>query len=201
MSNSATYIADDTTTKGNWIGVYGADGWRIAQYLVPNTSSNINNNGAYEDTTNTPGYASITLSGNNTYVWDDDVNGDPRKVTRPSGLDPLASCWYTNSDPWTMVINVGSTPRYVTFYLMDYDGSGTRETGITASDADTIATLVTQRNYTGSGYSNGIWVRYMITGNVRFDFANIGDINAVVTMVAFDPTTTTAKYYGGQLFW
>jgi len=231
MINAAAFLGNDTTTQGNWVGVYGNDGWKIAAYTGANNVSNSAPGSGAESTANVPPYATTTLSGNDYFVWDTNTGtSSNRKLTRPSGLNPIAACWYTSgSNPWSMTINT-TRPCKVSFYLLDWDGGGGRKNTITVKDADTSSILIsgldwltlsetdwltlseadwastpesgsqTSLVYTGSTYSNGVWAKFSISGNIKFEFLwdGITD-NAVVSAVMFDSTHT--KYCGGQLMW
>ena len=56
----ATLIRSDTTTEGNWMGTYGAQGYDVI-----------------DGASNLPSYATVTPSGANDYVWDASTT-DPR---------------------------------------------------------------------------------------------------------------------------
>src|SRR5262249_5932519 len=51
-SGAATFVNLDTVTKGNWKGVYGADGYNVIN-----------------DTVSYPAYAQITPTNQNAYTW------------------------------------------------------------------------------------------------------------------------------------
>ena len=51
-TGSATFLKKDTTTQGNWINVYGNQGYDLVS-----------------DAVNIPSYASVTLAGQTPYTW------------------------------------------------------------------------------------------------------------------------------------
>src|SRR6185295_2791781 len=65
LPNGATFVGTDVATKGNWQGVYGAQGYNI-----------INDSSSY------PAYAQVTPSGQQSCVWDAQPNTDPRALQR-----------------------------------------------------------------------------------------------------------------------
>ena len=69
--NQATYVGVDTTTQGNWEGVYGADGYTIAT-----------------GTPSLPSYLSnFTVNGAGTYTWVT-ITTDPRAPQAGTGTGP-----------------------------------------------------------------------------------------------------------------
>src|SRR6266446_2704155 len=77
-SAAATFVAADTSTQGNWRGVYGADG-----YSVANDSQSI------------PGYASLAVQDQLNYTWASTT--DARALQTGSGTGRIAATWYGNS--------------------------------------------------------------------------------------------------------
>ena len=79
---TATFLKTDTTTQGNWIGTYGTQGYNVV-----------------DATPSYPSYATVTVSGDSTYVWSadtTDVRGlenpaAPAVASPPPGTRPPAS--------------------------------------------------------------------------------------------------------------
>jgi hypothetical protein len=160
----ATFVKTDTTTRGNWIGVYGSNGYSIAA-----------------GTPSLPAGTSVS-SGGNTYTWVSPTTAIDALQT-PSG-SRAATTWFGST--FTIDVNVGSATRKVGLYLVDWDlryGSDPRSETIEVHDATTGALLDT-RYVTGFG-SGQYWV-WTVTGHVTFKVIWTGGINAVVSGVFID---------------
>src|SRR4051794_26181658 len=79
---TATYLQTDTTTLGNWKGVYGQDGNVIAQHSVM-----------------VPGYAAFNTGGNVNLNLKDLWSADPRALLKQyysySPAERIESCFHT----------------------------------------------------------------------------------------------------------
>ena len=67
-----TAVTTDTTTQGNWQGVYGAAGWTVSQDPSLNNPS-------------IPGFATLGITGQTNYLWNGsttDVRAAPRGFSR-----------------------------------------------------------------------------------------------------------------------
>ena len=73
---TATYLATDMTTQGNWQGNYGVDG------------ENVIGSG----TANYPAYAQVTVTGNTTNTWAASTT-DVRALQQPGGSGRVAAEW------------------------------------------------------------------------------------------------------------
>ena len=62
IATDATYLGEDTTTEGTWIGVYGSQGYNVI---------NATNGVDY------PSYATVTPAGNKPYTWAASTNAAP----------------------------------------------------------------------------------------------------------------------------
>ncbi len=95
-AGTATFVKSDTTTSGNWIGTYGAQGYDAAGY-----------------TADLPSYATVTTSGA-TYYLQSSSTTDPRAQENPASYpspDPSASrvaaTWYGSSFSVTVDLTDG----------------------------------------------------------------------------------------------
>jgi len=160
---TASFVAADTTTEGTWHGVYGLDG-----YSVANDSQSI------------PSYALLGVQNQLNYTWASSTT-DPRALQTGSGSGRIASTWYGNS-PFSFDVNLtdGNTHRFA-LYAMDWDMNGRTET-IQVVDANTSAVLDTR---TLSSFSNGVYLVWNLSGHVRINVIWTGGVNAVVSGVFF----------------
>ena len=165
LGNTATFVSQDTTTQGNWHGVYGSEGYNVIGGTV-----------SY------PAYVTVTPANNLAYTW-----ADPTADTRALYKDAvttnrLASTWY-NSSPWTIDFNfTDGAAHQVAIYALDWDGSNSRAMTIDALDGSTSAVLDT-RNV--SSYSSGFYYVWNMSGHVVLRFTNTAGWNAVVEGIFF----------------
>ena len=166
-SASAVFASVDTTTRGDWPGVYGAAGYVIVS-----------------DTTSLPAYATVTPTGHLSYTWASS-SADPRTLRR-AGAGRVAATWYRDTQ---FDITIGLTdgqPHQVALYCLDYD-SGGRSQRLDVFDAQT-ATLLDSR--TLSNFSGGTWLAWTVTGTVRVHVTRLAGTNAVISGVFLDGSSS-----------
>jgi streptogramin lyase len=173
-SASATFLTMDTTTEGSWIGVYGTQGYNVI---------NATNGVKY------PSYATVTPAGNIPYTIAANTTALPA-LQNPSGTGRIAACWYSTTSFTVDVDLTDGQSHNIELYLLDYNTTARKEQ-IQLTDANTGAILNTQNV---SGFHNGIYLDYTISGNVLITFTKTGGANAVLSGLFFDPAapTTTA---------
>ncbi len=166
---AATFLARDTATRGNWVGVYGQDGYVIAN-----------------DLNAPPGYAVPNINGATTYTWVASTS-DPRAlVTQPGTANRIASTYYaSNSFAFDLNLTDGQVHQ-VALYLLDFDTTSRNET-ITISDANSNAVLSSQHF---SAFQSGVYGVWNIQGHVLIQVANNGGLNAVVSGIFFGGSTS-----------
>jgi hypothetical protein len=163
VTSTAAFVTTDTTTRGTWMGVYGADGEAI-----------------YDDSANYPGYARVSFSGNSSYVWASSST-NLRALQKSAASDRIASCWYANS---TMSIDVNLTDgntHQVALYLLDWDKEGRAER-VDVLDASSSAVLDTR---TISGFQGGQYLVWNLQGHVTLKITLTGGMNAVISGLFF----------------
>jgi len=152
---SATFLQTDTTTLGNWKGVYGQDGNVIAQHSIM-----------------VPGYASFDTAGAINLYLRDLWSTDPRALLKQtysySATERIESYFHTPSSmDFRLGANDGTTHR-VALYFADYERSGR---SITVQALDTAAgTLLDSRQLTA--YQAGVYLVYRYSGAVTFRILN-----------------------------
>jgi phosphodiesterase/alkaline phosphatase D-like protein len=170
---SATFVAFDTTTQGNWVNSgYGADGYNVIG-----------------DTTSYPSYATVSVTGNSSYTWAASTS-DIRALQKASNhSDRIASGWYTTSS-MDITIDVTGGLRQVALYFLDWDNSG-RVGSVNAYDANSGATLMPQQ--TISSYGNGEYLLLNLTGDVRLHYSFVSGSygNTVVNGLFFSTVSVT----------
>jgi len=160
---AATFVAADTATQGNWHGVYGADG-----YSVANESQSI------------PSYASLAVKNQLNYTWASSTV-DPRALQTGNGSGRIAATWYGNSTFSFDVNLTDGNPHPFALYAVDWDARGRTET-IQVVDANTNAVLDTRAL---SSFSNGVYLVWNLSGHIKINVMWTGGTNAVVSGVFF----------------
>jgi len=160
---SASFSGVDTTTQGNWRGVYGGDGYNVIN-----------------DTVQYPSYAAVTATGQSSFTWAAST-ADGRALQKAASTDRIAATWYGD----TMSIDVTFTDvvaHQVAVYVLDWDNRGRAET-LEVRNGDSNALLDTR---SASGFAGGQYFRWMVTGHVRIRIINASTLNAVISGLFFD---------------
>ena len=161
---AATFVAADTATGGTWTGSYGADG-----YWDFNGASAL------------PSYAQITPAGQSSWTWNAST-ADPRAPqTSPGSTDRIAATMFS-ANSFTLDLNLtDGQPHEVALYMLDWDSSS-RAQNVMVNDVWTGAVLDTQ---SVSGFHNGQWLVWDLTGHVTITITNTGGLNAVASAIMF----------------
>lgn len=181
VGNSASYVALDTSTRGNWHGVYGTRGYSVAG-----------------GTENEPSGTNISFINSSFYMWDGNPS-DSRAPYRDSVVTSrVAATWYSqNSFDIDVNITNGST-YHVGLYALDWDTSNSRTERIDVLDGDTLAVLSTQNI---SSFTNGKYLIWNVSGHVIFRVTNTnGAANAVVSAVMIDQGSASGGESGSSTF-
>jgi hypothetical protein len=164
-ANSATFVKTDTTTQGNWKGVYGSQGYNVIG-----------------DTTNYPAYAVVTPNGTQSFTWAASTP-DARALIKANASDHIASCWYKDGT-FTIDVNLtdGNTHQ-VALQLLDWEKANRAER-IDILDAGSNAVLDTQN---ASGFAAGSqYLVWNLRGHVLIKFTRTAGSNAVLSGLFFN---------------
>ena len=170
QSGVATFVGQDTKTEGNWIGVYGNDGYDLAGSGVIN-----------------PAQATFTLAGQAFYRWPTPpLSAKQALEVPPSGTSRIAAAWYSPTS-FTIDVNVAAGQSYnLELYFLDYDSRGRAET-VSLTDATTNTVLNSQ---SVSNFASGEYLIWTISGNVLITFTRTAGVNAVLSGLFFDPVNS-----------
>jgi hypothetical protein len=176
---AATYVRRDTTTQGNWMGTYGAQGYDVI-----------------DGATSLPGYASITPSGANGYVWASS-SSDPRALQVPGQTGRIAATWWTTT---SFTVDVDLTDGQVhdlELYFLDWDKQG-RVEQVQISNATTGAVLSTQ---TVSSFQSGVYFDYAVSGNILITITDVKGTSNVLSGLFLDaaPSSDHADQLGAEV--
>lgn len=159
---SASFVRVDTSTRGDWKGVYGGDGYRVAG----------------EESIAL--YATPVLTSESTWIWAQSTP-DNRALVKPSNAaDRIAATWYSYG---SFLINTNITdqaPHQIALYCIDWD---------TMTRAETIDVLDGNGNVLDSqalltSFNGGVYLVWNVTGNVTFRITRKSG-NAVVSGIFF----------------
>jgi hypothetical protein len=168
----ATFLGQDGTTNGNWVGTYGQDGTQIAGYAAA-----------------LPSYASASFSANaapsNWSTGTTDARA-PQNPANPAG-SRVAQCWYnTSGTGFSIDLNLTDGRVHdLALYFLDWKHIG-RVEQVQISDAASGKVLDTE---TVSSFSQGVYLNYAISGHVVIKIASLVSYNAVLTGLFFGPAS------------
>jgi hypothetical protein len=183
----AECIGIDSTTGGNWGGVYGKDGFVLCNY-----------NGNGQDKKSLPSYVSgvsyYKIFGNQqpqNHVWE--ANSNEKRALAPTDMNDFprkATCLYAMGGDqiectFTSTVSIVGTHDYnVSLYFLDWDKTG-REISVEMFDAKTlnlIAPVQIVKNSTGGAY-----LKFSYNQSATFRINIVRGDNAVLSGIFFDP--------------
>jgi hypothetical protein len=163
FAQSATFVKMDGTTQGTWQGTYGNDGQFIAL-----------------GTQHLPAYATLNVA--NAFTWNWDPGTSEARALQFSSGGRQATCFYNNPGFSINIHITDGNTHQLAVYAVDWDSS-VRAATLTISDAAT-GTKLDSRSL--SGYHNGIYLVWNISGNVTLTFTETAGANAVLSGLFFD---------------
>ena len=141
----AVFVSTDSTTKGTWKGVYGNQGYAIAN-----------------DATNYPFYAQVSFAGQSDYTWAGSTT-DLRALQKGAASDRIASTWYSTT---SFDIDINLTDgnwHQVAIYCLDWDNNGrAQRVDILDSFSGTVLNSVDL-----AAFSNGRYLIWNLKGHVK----------------------------------
>ena len=165
--NSGDFLGVDTSTQGNWKGVYGSEGYNTFE------------------ASSYPAYMSVNIGTNARYIYATGQTTDPRalQVAASGSTDRISAVWYTNDTMTTEVTFTDGASHRVAFYVMDADHRGRAER-IDVIDRSTGEILDTR---TVDQFDSGQYLSWNVKGSVGFKFTNLpGSLNAVFSGLFID---------------
>ncbi|HWE92329.1 MAG TPA: hypothetical protein VG269_00005 [Tepidisphaeraceae bacterium] len=146
-ANSASYVRTDSTTLGNWKGVYGTQGEYVAG-----------------DSYTAPSFASIGSNGS-VYTWA--ASSTSTQNLQRLGTGRIGSMLYASGQLQISVkISDGKTHR-IAFYVPAWNTYTSQYETVAALDGTSGAQLSSQTVNSGTG---GKYVVFNVSGNVTFTF-------------------------------
>ena len=167
-TSTATFLKQDATTQGTWIGTYGAQGYDI----VSGPSS-------------LPTGDTVTPSGEATYTWTT-TSTDPRALQVPGSSNRVAAVWYSATS-FTVDVNLADGQTHdLELYFDDWDNRG-RSEQVQISNAATGTVLDTE---TISSFTNGVYLDWQVSGNLLITITREAGVNAVLNGLFIDSTAS-----------
>lgn len=168
--STSTLLATDTSTKGDWVGVYGADGGEVPG-----------------DAHSYPAYVTVTQAGFNLYGSYHPATS-PQPILWSNHAARNGYVWF--GDPFTLQLSFGDAdPHQVALYYFA-DGNSRVET-VEIRDADSSDTLLESHSFNNAGGAGGFasspfWYVFQFTGNIKVKHINNTGPNAVLSAFMFD---------------
>ena len=166
---TASFLKQDTTTQGSWIGTYGGQGYDIVS-----------------GPTSLPSYASVTPSGQTTYTWTT-TSSDPRALQVPGSSNRVAAVWFSKTS-FSVDVNLNDGKSHdLELYFDDWDSLGRAETVQISNAAGTV--LSTESI---SSFSSGLYLDWQVSGKLVITITRTAGPNAVLNGLFIDPTATAS---------
>jgi hypothetical protein len=183
-SSSAAFVKFDSSTSGSWRGVYGQDGFIIAN------DSNV-----------VPSYApAAVVSLASLFTWSQSTQDTRALQKGANAADRIASAFYSATSFVADINLTDGQTHQVALYCLDVDGDNRLQT-LTVRDANTGAVLDTENV---SSFHNGVYAVWNLQGHVSIQISNTGPRNAVMSGIFFatpggSPTVTITAPASGSV--
>ena len=163
-ATSAAFLATDTTTQGNWRGVYGTQGYSLVR-----------------DLTALPTWAAVTLSNARDPLWSGSGT-QARFLQRATGTGRFAAAWESGTTFNVDVQLKDGAAHKVSLYLLDWGTARTQR--VEVLNAATGAVLDSR---IATSFNSGIYLTWRVTGNVRFRLTRMNGDTAAISGVFLNP--------------
>ena len=182
-SATAAFIKADTAVQGNWIGVYGSDGYDLAAGLQSPAGGQLP-------------YGTYAVQNQLNWTWAAST-ADVRALETNTQGARVAATWYNPGATFSFDVNITGTHQ-VALYVNDWDSNGRNET-IKIVDANNPANVLDSRtipdistNTTSTNFVNGTYLVWNISGHVTITIAANSGPNGVVAGIFFGSSSQTA---------
>jgi uncharacterized repeat protein (TIGR01451 family) len=171
-TGAASFVQVDTATRGNWHGVYGADGYTVVG-----------------DTATNPAYVTPAPAGQGLAVWASSTSDirAPQKGSNPS--DRIAAAWYSGSSFTVDLPITDSNTHLLALYCLDWDTTARRET---VDILDGNGTVLSSQSLTG-GFNGGTYLVWNVAGHVKVRVTVTGGVNPVLSGLFFGGTGSSGN--------
>jgi hypothetical protein len=195
---AAQFIKQDSTTRGNWGGVYGKDGYALCNYDGTSTDR------VTTDRRSLPAYVSsltyYMYGGEgqpNAALWAKSINDARALAPDSANAFPRNAAGLYTADPapcrnnMTLTIDMKGTHDYqVALYFVDWDKNGRRQ-AVEMMDAATLNLVAPVKVV--KDFSNGTYLVYAYNKSVKFRIDQIRGNDATLSGIFFDPAPATGQ--------
>ncbi|QEH36754.1 TAP-like protein [Aquisphaera giovannonii] len=160
------FVSRDSATGGGWQTLYGHDG-----YMMAGVASSL------------PTYATATVSGATTTVWNSGST-DPRALSTPgSTAGPCTAAAWSSSQPFTIDINLADGQAHsISIYAVDW----TRASKVQSVDLVDASSGTVLDSRTLSTISGGSYLTWTIKGHVQIRVTPFAGGPAVISGLFFN---------------
>ena len=189
----ARFVKQDTTTSGNWGGVYGTDGYALCNY-----------NGDGTDLKSLPAYVTrldyfraFPKQGMpDPTTWQTGTS-DPRAPAADAGnpAQRNAACLSNSDQTMTVTIGINGTRDYqVALYFMDWDRRGRRQ-AVEMFDAESLKLIAPVKLV--NDFAGGHYLVYSYDKSAKFRINKVRGDTVTLSGIFFDPKPNSAKTKNG----
>jgi hypothetical protein len=163
-TGTAAFVDLDTTTEGNWQGVYGSNGYNV-----------INGTVAY------PSFVTVTPSGTSASTWASSTTDVRALYTSATSTTRIAAAWYNSTTFLIDLVFNDGKQHQLALYCLDWDTTQRAET-VAIQDANGV--LLNTQNMTN--FHNGDYLVWQLSGHVQILVTSTTkSANAVVSGLFF----------------
>jgi ELWxxDGT repeat protein len=167
---TAAFVGTDTTSLGDWVGKYGADGYSLAKGM-----------------TNLPQYAQLFMTGKYD-VLEDAASTESRALLYPDSSARFAADWTGHNassiplNGFVMDLNLGTGSHKVAIYMEDWNTVNRRQR-IDIIDVGSNQILDSRLS---DAFHDGQYMVWTLSGHVQIRFTNLANgLNAVASGIFF----------------
>lgn len=172
-----SFLKFDAATKGNWKGVYGADGYSLCTFNAPALGLVPANT---HDLGHLPDYvAEFKKEGHSAYSGKPD---DALSLLSPDGAKRALACDFSETTFTYSIKLKEKRPFRLTLYCWDFDGGRKQRVEVLDAEKDTVLNAQELESFQGGLYH--VWE--IRSASVRIRFTNKGNPNAVCSGIFFD---------------
>jgi hypothetical protein len=164
VGTSVSFVSFDPNTRGGWNGTYGTQG-----HLIVNHSTNL------------PSFAQVSTTGSGAHTWAASTQ-DQRALMKFNASDRIASTWYASSQFDISLNFTDGQAHRIALYAVDWD-TFNRSQLFEVLDANTGVVLDSRGV---SGFNQGVYVNWVIRGQVLIRVRRTAGVNAVVSGLFID---------------
>jgi hypothetical protein len=205
VASAASAATIDTTTQGNWIGVYGKGGYILNAFNGGGNGNYLGAASTANDLVSLPNFISSYSYSSNAqqYVWatgTTDVRAlqDPAHPSVPS--DRNAATTFNGGD-YSVTLNVSKATDFnLSVYALDWDNFNGRDITLSINGLNPVEVNNTTPGLLGA-YHNGEWVTWNINapvGPLTIDIHQnaSGASNSVISAIMFTPEPSSMVLFG-----